>query len=123
MLVDDNYFFRHDTLFSGNDEEIDAFIHRFHCVAETAGCGAVVGLEMVDQRASHVVHLDIGFTFEVVKEEFHVPVVGIGDDVELGFGNVFVKAVERAEEPVAALDAFGMTSVVDNGVHPKCVGQ
>ena len=49
MLVDDDYFFRHNTVFSGNDEEINAVTDRLHCVAETAGIGAVVGLELVDQ--------------------------------------------------------------------------
>ena len=82
-----------------------------------------MGLEMVDQRASHVVHFDVGPPFEAVEEEFHVTVVGIGDDIELGLGVVFVKAIEGAKKPVAALNAFGITSVVNGGVHPNRVGQ
>ena len=116
-------FFRYDAVFSGNDEEIDSLVDGFHRVMEAAGCSAVMGLEMVNHCASHVVHLDVGFPFKAVEEEFHVAVVGVGDDIELGFGIVFVNAVERAEEPIATLDAFGITLVVDGGMHPNCVGQ
>ena len=121
--MDNDDFFRCDTIFARNDEEIDAFVNRFHCVMEAAGRRAVMGLEMVDHCASHIVNLDVGFPFDSVKEELHVSVVGIGDDIELRLCVVFIKIVEGAEEPVTAFNTFGIAFVVDGGVHPNRVWQ
>ena len=78
---------------------------------------------MVDQRASHVIHFHVGFTFKMLEEEVHLAVVGVGDDVKLNLGTVFLKIIERAKEPVAALDALRVTFVVGRGMYPNRVGQ
>ena len=59
----------------------------------------------------------------MLEEEVHLAVVGVGDDVKLNLGTVFLKSVERAKEPVAAFDALRVTFVVGCRMHPNRVGQ
>ena len=92
--MDDDDFFRQNAFFPSDDEVVNAIPDRFHRVGVSAGTDAVVGLELVNQGTSHVVHFDVGFAFEVREEEVHLTVVGVGDDVELGLGVVLLEAIE-----------------------------
>ena len=91
---------------SGGHEEVDAVGLVLHGVGVGAGRLSVVGLEVVDERALHVVHLDVDLSGQVLEVEGHLPVVGVGYDGEVGqVGLLLVDAVEGAHEPVSALDA------------------
>ena len=65
VSVGDHYFFRQNTLFSGNNKEIDAVFNCFHLVMKDVGIEYVVGLKMVNHCAFHVIHFDVGFPFKV----------------------------------------------------------
>ena len=98
-------FFRQNAVFSGDHEVINAAPDVFRCVWVGKGASAVEGLEMVDQRASHVVHFDVGFTFQVREDEVHLAIVGVRDDVKASRCVVFLEVIIRAKEPIATFGA------------------
>ena len=74
----------------GDDEEIDAVGIGLDVVRVGEATATVVGLEPVDEYAPHVVHLHLGFAFEMLEIELHLSVVGVGDDGEIGGRSVVV---------------------------------
>lgn len=80
FLYDD--LLRDSAFLVGGDEEINTIRFYFHIVVVCARA-VVVGFELVDKRAFHVVHLDADFASEVFEVELHLTVVGVGDDIEI----------------------------------------
>ena len=82
----------------------------------------VVGLEVVDQCAAHVVHLDRHLAGEAVEVEGHLSVVRVGNDGEVGTAVVIVvDAIEGTDKPIAPCLALGRASVVDGDINPDGV--
>lgn len=80
FLYDD--LLRDSAFLVGGDEEINTIRFGLHIVVKGSGT-VVVGLKLVDECASHVVHLDVDFSSEALKVEMHLAVVGVGDDIEI----------------------------------------
>ena len=78
MELLDNDFFGQCAFFATDDETVDAFRNGRALVGQGVAFGRTVGLQLVDQDASHVVELDVDLAGEVLKVEGHRAVVGIG---------------------------------------------
>ena len=107
-----NHFLGDGAFFARGDEEVDAVGSALHLVGVGAGGGVVVGLEVVDEGALHVVDLDVDFAGEVVEVELHLSVVGVGDDGEVGVSQ-FIKPVVGADHPVPLHDALVGSAAVE----------
>ena len=57
-----HHFLGPRAVFASDDEEVDALRASLHGVADWTCIHVVVGLEMVDQGASHVVYFDVDRT-------------------------------------------------------------
>jgi len=122
-LFGDDDFFRQNAFFSSDDDVVNTVSDSFHRVWVSAGAAAIVGLEMVNQGPSHVVHFDVGVAFKMLEDEVHLAVVGVGNHFDLALGVVFTYAVIRAKEPIAAFNALGVALVVGCGMHPNRIGK
>ena len=83
-------------------------------------------MSFVNQRASHVVHLEVDVACEVLEFEGHLSFVGVryhikGSRSRRSRRVVFVDAIERADQPIPAVDALGMAFVDDLGMEPNGV--
>ncbi len=86
LLSSDNHFLCYCSFLACCDEVVDAIGAVSHLVGVSAGSSVVVGLEVVNECAFHVVDLDVDLAGEVVEVERHLSVVGVRDDGEVGVG-------------------------------------
>ena len=59
--------------------------------------GIVDDLKMVDEYPFHVNYFDVEFSYEVLKIQLHLTLVGVGQDAELGVGCGFIDAEEGTD--------------------------
>jgi len=112
--MDNNDFFGENAVVVGNDEEVDAFGVPFHGVVVGSVACADVGFESIDLVARHVEHLDGSAAFHVLKVDVHLSAVGVGHNVDLGWGEaVLVNIEERRLEVEGVRDAVAV--VLDSG--------
>ena len=79
-------------------------------------------LELVNQLAGHVVNFCSNLAFCLAENDVHFAVVGVGNNVDLHRGLLFVEAEESANEPESALNArAGFAMAVNRGVQPNGV--
>ena len=76
--MDNDDFSDHSAFFAGGDETIDSIAPRCALVRKAVAFGCAESLKMVNEDASHVIHLDVNLACQMLKVERHLPIVGVG---------------------------------------------
>ena len=93
--MDDDNFAGGGTLPVAEDEAIHAVGQSLHGIVVGIGRLRGVQFEVVDNQSSGVEHLYVDLALHVAEAQFHLTVVGIGDDTHRGWiGFLFLNTVE-----------------------------
>lgn len=82
ISLNNYYFFCQDCVFAWGNEQIEPIIGQFALVGQGIGVRLTDDLELVNQTATHIVNFEVDFTYEVLKVQVHLPMVGIWGDTE-----------------------------------------
>ena len=71
---------------------------------QSFGIQVVVGLDDINESSSHIIHFDVHFASQLLQMKFHLAVIGVGHDVEVGLACsiLFIYAKERGLEVYCA---------------------
>ena len=106
-------FFDNRIPFVVENQQINAVGIIAQIVGMTA-LGVEIQCKLIDQNAGHAVDFCVDFAFHIGEDEAHGAIVGIGNNIDLWRKRTILNAIERAEEPIAALDAFAQGALVED---------
>ena len=68
------------------------------------GIQVVVGLDDINESTVHIIYFDVHFASQLLQMKFHLSVIGVGHDVEVGLACIlFIYAKERGLEKLFEL--------------------